>query len=50
MNERVTVHNFRRDPMFARIERAVAVIYARHFVWPGKALFHPPRDRSDSTA
>ena len=26
MNERVTVDNFRSDPMFARIERAVAAI------------------------
>lgn len=25
-------------------------IYARHFVWPGKGPFHPPRARSDTSA
>jgi hypothetical protein len=27
----------------ARLEK----IYARHFVWPGKGPFHPPRPRRD---
>jgi hypothetical protein len=22
-------------------------VYARHFVWPGKGPFHPPREKSD---
>ncbi|MBI3206387.1 MAG: hypothetical protein HYZ29_32925 [Myxococcales bacterium] len=30
----------------ARLEK----IYARHFVWPGKGPFHPPRERSDAGA
>ena len=25
-------------------------IYARHFVWPGKGPFHPPRQKSDANA
>jgi hypothetical protein len=30
----------------ARLEK----IYARHFVWPGKGPFHPPREKSDAGA
>jgi len=29
-----------------RLER----VYARHFVWPGKGPFHPPREKSDAGA
>lgn len=27
-------------------ERSVEEAYARHFVWPGKGAFHPPRERT----
>ena len=28
-------------------EERLEKIYARHFVWPGKGPFHPPREKSD---
>lgn len=31
----------------ARAER-LEQIYARHFVWPGKGPFHPPRQKTDA--
>ncbi len=31
-------------------EMRLEKIYARHFVWPGKGPFHPPREKSDRGA
>ena len=38
VSERVTVHDFRGDPMFPRIERAVAAILANGKVDVGRAV------------
>lgn len=29
-------------------DAALERVYARHFVWPGKGPFHPPRSRDDA--
>ena len=29
-------------------EERLEKIYARHFVWPGKGPFHPPREKLDA--
>lgn len=31
-------------------EERLEQVYARHFAWPGKGPFHPPRERSDAGA
>jgi hypothetical protein len=31
-------------------EERLEKIYARHFAWPGKGPFHPPREKSDAGA
>ncbi|MCC6898749.1 MAG: hypothetical protein IT377_07225 [Polyangiaceae bacterium] len=31
-------------------EERLEKIYARHFVWPGKGSFHPPREKADAGA
>lgn len=31
-------------------EERLEQVYARHFVWPGKGPFHPPREKSDAGA
>lgn len=31
-------------------EERLEKIYARHFAWPGKGPFHPPREKSDTGA
>ncbi|HEY6558855.1 MAG TPA: hypothetical protein VI072_16335 [Polyangiaceae bacterium] len=31
-------------------EERLEKIYARHFVWPGKGPFHPPREKTDAGA
>jgi hypothetical protein len=31
-------------------EARLEAIYSRHFVWPGKGPFHPPREKSDASA
>jgi hypothetical protein len=40
----------RRTPLrFTKTgKKRLEEIYARHFVWPGKGLFHLPRERSSS--